>query len=134
MMPPSAEEIAWAAGLFEGEGTITHSDGQLYVRLGNTDQEVIRRFADVFPFGTLYGPYERHERDGYHRKPVWVWIARAEYGLDALAMMWPWLGSRRRGRAQELTGIDFTCFVRAARELLAQERASQPPPPPAAAA
>jgi hypothetical protein len=92
MMPPSAEEIAWAAGLFEGEGTITHSDGQLYVRLGNTDQEVIRRFADVFPFGTLYGPYE------------------------------------------ELTGIDFTCFVRAARELLAQERASQPPPPPAAAA
>ena len=61
------------------------------------------------------------------RRPVWVWIARDESGLDALA--WSWLSTRRRRRAQELTGIRFHVFSEVATKLLARERASLPPPP-----
>jgi hypothetical protein len=134
-MPTRAEEIAWAAGLFEGEGTITESDDRLVVRLVNTDEEVIRRFGEILPLGTLYGPYKRQERDGFRRKPLWVWIAAQENGLDALALMWSWLSERRRRRAGELTGIPFHVFSRTAKTLLAELHASShPPPPPAAAA
>jgi hypothetical protein len=41
------EEIAWAAGFFEGEGTITECDRSLHVRLVNTDEHVTERFAEI---------------------------------------------------------------------------------------
>jgi hypothetical protein len=34
-------EVSWAAGFFEGEGTITESSGRLVVRLNNTDPEPV---------------------------------------------------------------------------------------------
>jgi hypothetical protein len=64
------EEIAWATGLFEGEGTITLSKERLVVRLVNTDEAIVRRLAEIVPFGAIYGPYERRERDGFRRKPI----------------------------------------------------------------
>jgi hypothetical protein len=46
-------EIAWAAGLFEGEGTITSSRGRLVARLNNTDEEVVRHFAMIIGLGEV---------------------------------------------------------------------------------
>jgi hypothetical protein len=40
----SDPEIAWAAGFFEGEGTITHGAARIVVRVNNTDPEPIHRF------------------------------------------------------------------------------------------
>jgi hypothetical protein len=127
------EEIAWAAGLFDGEGTITLSDDALYVRMRNTDPELVERFHDIIGVGAVYGPYTRRARDGIRRKPVWDWVAREEDGLDALAMMWSWLSARRRGQAHATTGIVSTCFREAARQLSAKEAGSPPPLPEAAA-
>jgi hypothetical protein len=55
-MATREEEIAWAAGLFEGEGTITASNEHLVVRLVNTDEPIVRRLAEIIPFGTIYCP------------------------------------------------------------------------------
>jgi hypothetical protein len=133
-MTTREEEIAWATGLFEGEGTITLSNERLYVRLVNTDEAIVRRLAEIVPFGTIYGPYDRRERDGFRRRPIWVWIATCENGLDALALMWPWLSDRRRRQALDVTGISFHVFSRAATTLRELPYASRLPPPPAAAA
>jgi hypothetical protein len=46
-MATREEEIAWAAGLFDGEGSITLSDDALHVRMRNTDLELIERFHDI---------------------------------------------------------------------------------------
>jgi hypothetical protein len=102
-----AEEIAWAAGDFEGEGCITESGGRLITRITNTDDSVLERFRDAVDAGTIYGPYERHERDGFDRKPVFVWVAAEDAALDVLALLGRWLSSRRLERAYELTGIRF---------------------------
>ena len=60
--------------------------GVLAVRLGNADEEVLRHFHDVIAVGTVYGPYGQYE--GEHRKkPLWVWLAKEEAALDALALM-----------------------------------------------
>jgi hypothetical protein len=119
--------VAWAAGLFDGEGTIALSQRAVYVRMRNTDPELVQRFHALLRVGAVYCPYR------YRRKPVWDWVAREEDGLDALAMMWCWLSARRREQAQTVTGIVSTCFLEAARQLTAQDFAA-PPPRPASAA
>jgi hypothetical protein len=51
-------QIAWAAGLFEGEGTIVDSAGPVQLRVKMTDLDVLERLLDVFGVGEIYGPYE----------------------------------------------------------------------------
>jgi hypothetical protein len=131
-MPSRREEIAWAAGLFDGEGSITLSGRCLHVRLRNTDLELVERFHAIIGIGTVYGPYSRQPQDGLRRKPVWDWVAREEDALDALALMWSWLSARRRDQAHAATGIVSTCFVDVARQLSAQEAAEPNPRPEAA--
>lgn len=58
-------EVAWAAGFFEGEGSITTSNGRLIVRIHNTDLEPLEGFARIVVFGEIYGPYGGYDRDGH---------------------------------------------------------------------
>ena len=106
--PADRERIAWAAGFFEGEGSITLNGDTLALRLNNTDEAIVQRFSDIVDVGRVYGPYSRErERDGYKRKPFWVWVAQSYCALDALQLLGPWLSERRLSRAYELTGIRF---------------------------
>jgi hypothetical protein len=100
------EEIAWAAGLFEGEGSITASRGTARLSLKMTDEVVVRNFAAVVGRGMVYGPYQNTSLDGYRRKPFWFWVCtgRAESAL-VLESIGLWLSTRRLARARQL-GID----------------------------
>jgi hypothetical protein len=71
MLETMSEEldIAWAAGLFEGEGTIVDSTGSVQLRVKMTDLDVLEKLFDVFGVGGIYGPYESGSRDGRVRKP-----------------------------------------------------------------
>jgi hypothetical protein len=99
-------EVSWAAGFFEGEGTITESSGRLVVRLNNTDPEPVYRFAGIVGFGEVYGPYQYAGRDGFRRKPFWVSLAEEYEALEVLELLWPWLSSRRRSRALDFAPIE----------------------------
>lgn len=99
-------EVAWAAGFFEGEGSITASGGRLTVRIHNTDTEPLERFASIVVFGEVYGPYERNDRDGYKRKPFWAWVAQEYDALEVLELLWPWLSARRHGQALNLAPLE----------------------------
>ena len=50
-------KVAWAAGLFEGEGCITHniSHGRSYRKLtmNMTDKDVMQKFVDIIGYGNL---------------------------------------------------------------------------------
>ena len=98
-MPTPAEEVAWAAGLFEGEGCLTVTDGQPVMRLTSTDEDSPHRFYEIVGAGKVYGPYNQ----GPPRKPNWVWVAYAIDALLTIQLLSPWLGNRRRARAAELT-------------------------------
>jgi hypothetical protein len=66
-MSLESAQIAWAAGLFEGEGTIVDSAGPVQLRVKMTDLDVLERLLDVFGVGEIYGPYESGSRDGHVR-------------------------------------------------------------------
>src|SRR5712691_1669149 len=55
-------EIAWAAGLFEGEGCFTQNRGRPVARLTTTDVDIVVRFAEAIGWGMIYGPYEYQKR------------------------------------------------------------------------
>src|SRR5215510_11063040 len=88
----------WVAGIFEGEGSV-HFNGKnsvsLWVKM--IDEDVVRRCAAVTGFGQVTGPFSRSAR----RQDIWHWqVSRSDHVATALGRFLPFLGARRRARAQ----------------------------------
>lgn len=95
-------EIAWAAGIFEGEGSIVTPNRLL---MGMTDEDVVRRFQKAVGVGSLH--LERLE----DKKDRWIWrVSNFEHFQAVVAMFWPWLGERRRARAIAMLTKDPSRF------------------------
>jgi hypothetical protein len=95
-----ATDIAWATGVFEGEGCITISDGGAgtpSLHIDMCDEDVLRKVEAIFG-GSVTGPTYR---TGY--TPIYHWRI---YGIrpvqETLRLMWPYLCQRRRTRAEEM--------------------------------
>lgn len=97
-----ATNLAWAAGLFEGEGSChigRTAHRQPCVSLGMTDQDVVARFVDIVGVGHVRSYPSRSE----NRKGVFRWSVQGADEVSAvLSAILPWLGVRRRARALEV--------------------------------
>ena len=95
------EAIAWAAGLYEGEGHIrstTPHSKSLQLLINMTDVEPLEQFRDTFAAGKVRGPTPRGEY-----KPIWHYgLYNFEQIQAIVAMMWPWLSPRRREQAMRV--------------------------------
>jgi hypothetical protein len=104
-------QMAWAAGLFEGEGTVRavsnqkHPYASIRLQLRMTDEDVVKRFAEVVGCLRVNGPYTN--RDGsLGNKPMWYWqTSRQDEVKRILIDFWPYLGKRRQAQAQEALGL-----------------------------
>lgn len=108
--PPAGIEIAWAAGLFEGEGCFSLGNSarrrpSFTMQMKMTDEDVVRRFAGIVGHGAVYGPY-MNRRNPTH-KPVfsWAWGGR-DAGQWALANFGPFLGARRLAKLCEILSVE----------------------------
>lgn len=100
--------MSWAAGLFEGEGSIyiddsdaRHRSGKTRIgmSLSSTDEDVIERFRQVVGCGRVYGPY--HAKKG--TKVYWAWHLRdADEIAQLFKLLGPELGVRRRQTFREV--------------------------------
>lgn len=98
--------LPWAAGLFEGEGCFSSSlTNDKYgtrgfrARLAMTDRDVVLRFRQAIGFGSFRISLQKNPA----HKTQWVWYStRFEQFQATVAILWPWLGSRRRAKAKEL--------------------------------
>jgi hypothetical protein len=101
---PSTAEIAWAAGLFEGEGSAvvcfqrlkrgSSERGKPYLQLtlSSTDLDVLQRLQRLVG-GRLNGPYQWGDK----RKPIWRWQMTGQKEVDrVVCLLFPWLGARRQ--------------------------------------
>jgi len=102
-MIPNKVDLAWAAGLFEGEGCITLAKNCPRLQLNMTDEDIVRRFHGVLGHGTVSGPWPKK---GGKYKPYWMWrVSGTELPQAILAMFWQWLSRRRRARAKEVLSV-----------------------------
>jgi len=105
---PSITDIAWAAGLFEGEGCLNvfqRSSGkwQTQARLRMADRDVVERFAAIVGFGTVRGPIAPQEA---HWSPTWEWYTqRRDTCRSLIALFLPYFGERRTAKAHELLAL-----------------------------
>ena len=102
-------EFAWAAGLFEGEGSLSRNPqegrrgrAKWVLAVGMTDQDVVERFhAAVGGLGAVRGPYVSR-KDGVLHKPTWQWSCAKRAHVYALAAaLYPNLGERRQAKFRE---------------------------------
>lgn len=94
-------DIAWAAGLFEGEGCISRSAARtvrFQLKMQSCDHDVIERFHQIVGLGQVYGPLRR----SLAYKPFWIWTTgRAGSVACVLEAFLPYLGKRRSEKAVE---------------------------------
>lgn len=96
------EQLAWAAGFYDGEGCCSFSNGKRAYRVSivQIDPEVLLKFqAAVLGIGTLQGPYKTASMG--NSRPRWQYTATGADAQAVIAMLWPWLGTVKREQARE---------------------------------
>ena len=90
-------EIAWIAGIFEGEGSVGIYGRGVCVYIAMTDKDIIERIHTLFP--SPQGVRVRQRQSG--RKPIYEWrIRQRQLVAEFLLLIMPWLGMRRRAQCQ----------------------------------
>ena len=111
----SREDLAWAAGLFDGEGCVTalrrrFPNGAprkvgISVKVLMTDREPLDRLCEAIGLGKVFGPYQP---SGHGKRPRFTWSVQTfQESQAAIAMMWPWPTTAKKEK-----------YVRVAREVL----------------
>lgn len=98
-------ELAWAAGLFEGEGCFyLRRPGKRSVHLGATlvmiDEDIVRRFGEIVGVGHFSSEKRKLQRP--HHTPTWRWQANGEAVEHVFALIGDYLGERRRAKYAEI--------------------------------
>jgi LAGLIDADG DNA endonuclease family protein len=103
---PNREELAWAAGFFDGEGCFSWTTTQAWgcAVINQTNRESLERFQRaVGAVGKIYGPYTQRQKDRWSRKPQWAFRAHRREHVQAIAaMLWFRLGPIKRDQARNV--------------------------------
>lgn len=100
------EELAWAAGFFDGEGCIiktttkslNHSRMHVYITIAQTDTYVLERFKRAV--GGMGRICKRRRMKSIKHSQRWDYIVSTfESGQAVIAMLWPWLSPIKRKQA-----------------------------------
>jgi hypothetical protein len=95
-------ELAWAIGIFEGEGSFIVGGDKRYpclqLKLGMTDEDVIRKASAILGL-KVTGPYYAKFA---HHKPMWRATKGGPEARETLLKILPYLGARRQARAAEV--------------------------------
>lgn len=106
-MATSDTEIAWLAGLLEGEGSFwmltSHVAGKQYrypkVVVNMTDRDIIERVAAMFETSIYTMPIQRNYPE---RKQQWRAQISGARAAEWMRRLYPWLGERRRAKIDEV--------------------------------
>ncbi len=103
---PDREELAWAAGFFDGEGSFSWTARAAFgcAVIGQTNPESLERFQrSVGGLGKIYGPDVPRHKDRWSRKPQWAYRAhRREHVQAVAAVLWFQLGPIKRQQATKV--------------------------------
>ena len=95
------EELKWAAGLFEGEGCLTHYNGDKWqIKVKMTDEDVVQRFAAIWDL-KVNGPYHPPSAKPHYRT-YWECQSHVKSKILEIVMdLYPDLAERRRAKCDE---------------------------------
>ena len=91
-------DIAWLAGLVEGEGSFVSNNHSIVMAISSTDWDVIDKAARILD-APVRGPYEQH---GCGTKPFYRVTV---YGAEWPFTLFPFLRRRRRDKIKSLLPV-----------------------------
>jgi hypothetical protein len=97
-----AEDVAWFAGLFEGEGSLCRSTGRNCWRMSlrMTDEDVVRRIHSLFG-GAVYDDRRDVITNGKHKR-AWQWQVCKQEEINKIVLsIRPHMGQRRGAKMDE---------------------------------
>ena len=114
LVPDEGQEWkAWAAGLYDGEGSLylldhRSHDGYRTAEMavtqssGTITPEVLQRFARIVAAGHINGPYQQRDAN----LDVYRWKTAARGDIESVvASLWPWLGGVKRAQAKAVLDV-----------------------------
>jgi hypothetical protein len=96
---PTIRDIAWAAGIYEGEGTCYRKEGHCQVRVIQKDRWMPERMRDLFGGGVT--PFARAKGLS---KDYLAWNASGARARGFLQTIFPLLSPRRQTQALKAMG------------------------------
>jgi hypothetical protein len=97
---PNTHELAWAAGFFDGEGSVLYRGRkrrELCLTVSQADRRPLDRFAAAIGMPGVRGPYRPRNANG---KPYFVFSVAAHTRVQAIvAMLWRFLSEPKRQQA-----------------------------------
>lgn len=94
------EQLAYAAGLFDGEGCCgVYAEGAkhcfLRVNMVMVTPQGPSLFADLFGGTVRLRNYRRARPEGGHYQPTYEWLVTADRAANALRALLPWLREKK---------------------------------------
>lgn len=84
-------ELAWAAGFFDGEGSVSRNRNQPVLVVGQTGTtEHLERFIRAVGVGRVLGPYKG---TGFSSRPAYRWQVYGEKARVVMTQLRPYLCS-----------------------------------------
>lgn len=114
---PTVLDIAWAAGIYEGEGSCIatgHQKRSFNVQVSQKDPELLYRLRDLFGGGVK--PYMNGGFSIHH------WTCCGDRGRAFIGAIYPYLTSRRKAQIEATTAWNFLQTIP---DLIQYERASE---------
>jgi hypothetical protein len=110
--PARTELLAWAGGLYDGEGCASLSPHRSHAghfspevavtQSGNVRPQVLERLQDIVGCGRIYGPYTQEGAT----LPVFRWKAYALSDVEnSLYLLAPWIGPVKRDQARRVLRV-----------------------------
>ena len=93
----TVKDIAWMAGLLEGEGCF-HLLNKKYpaISLMMTDYDVLLRAKKTWRHNKIYGPIVRKTKNGTYQKPIWQLRITGPKAIGWMMTVYSFLGTRRK--------------------------------------
>lgn len=98
---------AWAAGLFDAEGSCSTAGDYPAISMYNTDRTLLVRFSAAVEAGSISGPYTKTSAT-FARRPQWAFkLYRISEAHGVMHSLWPWLSEPKKRRWLEVAGDPF---------------------------
>lgn len=98
---PILRDIAWAAGIYEGEGSAIGRDNTTYVQVAQKDPWLLHKMKGFFG-GSLYYRKKPSILNGHEYPPIPSWNISGGRARGFLMTIYPFLSPRRQKKIKEI--------------------------------
>jgi len=95
------KDIAWLAGLTEGEGCFAWQGCTANITINMTDRDVVERASVLFK-SNLLGPYHPKQPHVKKSKDIWRTTACGQRAIGWMMTLYPLMGERRKFKIEEV--------------------------------